>query len=667
MSPTTANPILLTDSVEVLDGIGKAYVERLANLNITTIQDLLYHFPRTYDDRSTIRPIASIEEGSTETVTVSGTVTSSRIVHLRGRSNIAVVEIEDDTGKIQASWFGRGFLVNSFQPGKEVLLTGDVGSYKGLCLKNPEYEFLTGDADDQLNTGRIVPIYRLTEKVSQRVLRKWIATALDRVTETIPDRLPDALRKQYDYPPTDESIRQVHFPETMDAAEAARERFIYEELFELQLRILKSRRDTIDSAKGLQHTIDGPHLGAFRDSIPFELTQGQINAVDDLLGDMAGNRPMRRLIQGDVGCGKTLVACHAMAAAVDGGYQVACMVPTEVLAEQHYRTLSHYLSPLGINIGLLTGAHTEAATVREDLAQGTLQVVVGTHALIQDATSFYQLGLVIIDEQHRFGVEQRMNLLRKGKMPDVMQMTATPIPRTLAITVYGGLDLSLIDELPPGRQPIKTRYITPAKIPGLYDFINKEAAKGYQTYIVCPLVEESETRDVKNVTHHYEELANGVLGELSTALLHGRMKSEEKEAILRAFADGDIQVLFSTSVIEVGIDCPNATTMIIEDAGNFGLTQLHQLRGRVGRGDAPSHCFLVGKPKTKEGKQRIEILSATNDGFVIAEEDLKLRGPGEFYGVRQSGLSDLRIADLIRDVRLLEQARNDATDFLDSE
>ena len=666
MTQATTPNIQLTDSVAILDGVGPAYVERLANLNITTIHDLIYHFPRDYDDRSTIRSIATIEEGSSEKVTVSGEVNSSRMIRMRGRMNMALIEIQDDTGKIKANWFGRGFLANSFQVGKRILLTGDVGAYKGLCLKNPEYEFLTGDADDQLNTGRIVPIYGLTDKISQRMLRKWIVAALEGICETIEERLPKELLKHYKFPPTDTAIHQVHFPESMDKAHTARERFVYEELFELQLRILKSRRDSVDKTKSLQHTVDGPHLGAFRDSIPFELTQGQLNAVDDLLSDMASARPMRRLIQGDVGCGKTLVACHAMAAAVDGRYQVACMVPTEVLAEQHYRTLSKYLKPLGIHVGLLTGGSDDSKGVRKELAEGSMHVVVGTHALIQDSTSFEKLGLVIIDEQHRFGVEQRMTLFRKGEMPDVMQMTATPIPRTLAITVYGGLDLSLIDELPPGRQPIKTRYITSAKIPGMYDYLCKEAAKGYQAYIICPLVEESETRDVKNVTHHYEELAHGALGELSTELIHGRMKSEEKDSILRAFADGDIQVLFSTSVIEVGIDCPNATTMIIEDAGNFGLTQLHQLRGRVGRGEALSHCFLVGKPKTKEAKQRIEVLASTNDGFVIAEEDLKLRGPGEFYGHRQSGLSDLRIADLIRDVRLLEQARKDATAHINS-
>ncbi|MFP6596372.1 MAG: ATP-dependent DNA helicase RecG, partial [Candidatus Hydrogenedentota bacterium] len=367
-----------------------------------------------------------------------------------------------------------------------------------------------------------------------------------------------------------------------------------------------------------------------------------------------------RLLQGDVGCGKTLVACFAMAAAVDGGYQVAVMVPTEVLAEQHHRTLREYLEPLRIAVGLLTGGSDDAAGVRDALARGDIHVVVGTHALVQESTQFHKLGLVVIDEQHRFGVMQRETLTRKGEMPDVVQMTATPIPRTLAITVYGGCDLSLIDELPPGRLPIKTSYVTPAKIAGMYDYLCEEAEKGHQAFVVCPLVEESETRDVKNVTDHFEELAHGPLASLTTALLHGRMKSEEKEEILNAFSNGDIQVLFSTSVIEVGIDCPNATTMIIEDASNFGLIQLHQLRGRVGRGEAPSHCFLVGKPKTKEGKRRIEVMCETNDGFIIAEEDLKLRGPGELYGVRQSGVSDLRVADLIRDVRLLEQARKDA-------
>jgi ATP-dependent DNA helicase RecG len=646
------------DSLERIAGIGPAYVERLGNLGIGTIGDLLFHFPRDYDDRTSISAIADVEEG--DTVTVSGTVTKSRHVRLRGRANLAVIEIEDASGRIQASWFGRGFLANSLTVGKQILLSGNVGTYKGLCLKSPEYEVLSGDEEDRLHTGRIVPVYRLTEKVTQRLMRKWISAALDCVGDDfVVEGSKGARLSSADLDSAD-AIREVHFPTDMEVALKARDRFVYEELYALQIRILEERKAAEDSERGIAHVVDGEKLDAFRELVPFELTGGQERSVADILGDMAGKRPMRRLLQGDVGCGKTLVACYGIVAAVDGGYQVACMVPTEVLAEQHYRTLREYLEPLKIAVALLTGASEDSEGVRDALARGAIHVVVGTHALIQKSTEFQNLGLVVIDEQHRFGVMQRDALSKKGTMPDVLQMTATPIPRTLAITVYGGCDLSLIDELPPGRLPIKTSYITPAKIPGMYDYVCKEAAKGHQIYIVCPLVEESETRDVKNVTGHFEELAYGPFGELTTALLHGRMKSEDKDAVLLAFARGEVQVLFSTSVIEVGIDCPNATTMIIEDASNFGLTQLHQLRGRVGRGDVESHCFLVGKPKTKEGKRRIEVLCDTNDGFVIAEEDLKLRGPGELYGFRQSGVSDLRVADLIRDVRILERARTDA-------
>lgn len=651
------------DSIDGLDGIGPSFAERLANLGIETLNDLIHHFPRDYDDRRKLTPIGSVSEG--DTVTVSGTVISSRMIRLRGRSNMAVVQIEDDSGPIKASWFGRGFLANSFQEGKTVVLSGDVSKYQGLCLKNPEYEILTGDDDDQLSTGRIVPIYRLTEKISQRMIRRWIATALEGIEDVPEQGLPETLRESYDYPTAREAIRAVHYPESMEQANRARDRLVYEELYALQIKILEDRKARVDAGDGIQHTVDGAVLDQFRKNLAFTLTQGQSGAVDDILGDMASSFPTRRLLQGDVGCGKTLVACHAMAAAVDGGYQVACMVPTEVLAEQHYKTLLEIFEPLRVPVALLTGASEDAAGTRDALARGAIKIVVGTHALIQKSTTFEKLGLVIVDEQHRFGVMQRQNLLGKGDSPDVIQMTATPIPRTLAITVYGGCDLSLIDELPPGRLPIKTSYVTPGKIPGMHDYVFQQVDAGHQAYIVCPLVEESETRAVKNVVDHYEVLSSGPFSELTTALLHGRMKSEEKESILTAFSNGDVQVLFSTSVIEVGIDCPNATIMIIEDASNFGLTQLHQLRGRVGRGKAQSHCFLVGKPKTKEGKQRIEALCATNDGFKIAEEDLKQRGSGELYGTRQSGMSDFRIADLVRDVRLLEQARNDAHLFFD--
>jgi ATP-dependent DNA helicase RecG len=470
--------IELSSLVVCLDGIGPSYVERLGNLGIVTVQDLVYHLPRDYDDRREIAAIGSASEG--DRVTVSGTVCASRMIRLRGRANMAVIEIEDGSGRIQASWFGRGFLARSFSVGKVVLLTGEVGKYKGLCLKNPEYELLSGDEEDRLHTGRIVPIYQLTEKVSQRMLRKWIATALERVGEIVPEDLPEGLRVEHGYPDAREAIREVHFPEDMERALKARDRFVYEELFALQLKILQDRKATEDAQRGIRHVVDGERLKGLRESVPFVLTGGQNGAVDDLLGDMASARPMRRLLQGDVGCGKTLVACFAMAAAVDGGYQVACMAPTEVLAEQHYRTLRGFLEPLRIVVGLLTGASEGAGGVRDALARGDIHVVVGTHALVQESTEFHRLGLVVIDEQHRFGVMQRETLARKGEMPDVLQMTATPIPRTLAITVYGGCDLSLIDELPPGRLPIKTSYVTPGKIAGMYDYLRGEAGKGYQ-------------------------------------------------------------------------------------------------------------------------------------------------------------------------------------------
>ena len=413
--------------------------------------------------------------------------------------------------------------------------------------------------------------------------------------------------------------------------------------------------------------MDGPTLQAFRKSLPFALTPAQERAVADILDDMASPRPMLRLLQGDVGCGKTAVALHAIAAALDGGFQIALMAPTEILAEQHGLSLRELLGDMGVSIEVLTGSTSGAAAVRRRVASGETHVVIGTHALIQKNTSFSRLGLAIVDEQHRFGVMQRGTLVEKGLNPDVLHMTATPIPRTLAITVYGGMDISVIDEMPPGRLPVKTRRVTPAKESDLYQYIRDQARQGRQAYVICPLVDESDKQDLTAVTTHYRELSSGPLAQARTALLHGRMSGAEKDEVMHRFKRGEIDVLFSTTVIEVGIDAPNAVIIAIEDAAQFGLTQLHQLRGRVGRGAAQSHCFLLGKPKTKDGRHRVEIMCKTTSGFDIAEEDLALRGPGEFYGVRQAGLSDLHVADLIRDVRLLDQARRDAQDILEDD
>lgn len=653
------------DAVDRMPGIGPKRAELLANLGIATVRDLVFHLPRGYQDRRYITPMAEACEG--QTITVEGEVVSARNVKLRGRMSIAVVKLRDATGMITATFFGRGFMANTaFRAGARGIFTGAVGNYKGPALKNPEYEMLSGDEEDRLNTGCVVPVYRLTEGVTQRMLRRWIHAALHMIPDTLEETLPHALLEAFQFPPVREAIRQVHFPAEIPEGEAARERFAYEELLSIQLAILGERAARLQEETGYRHVINGPCLKALGKALPYTLTAGQERAVSDILKDMASPRPMLRLLQGDVGCGKTAVALHAIAAAVDGGYQIALMTPTEILAEQHGLQLRALLEPLGVSVEVLTGSLRGARAARERIAAGEVHVVTGTHMLIQEATVFHRLGLVIVDEQHRFGVMQRARLVEKGEKPDVLHMTATPIPRTLAITVYGGMDITVIDELPPSRLPVKTRRITEGKVSELYAYVRKQAASGFQTYIVCPLIEESEKReDLTPVLRHFEDMAAGPLAGMRMELLHGRLDASEKDTIMRAFKAGQLDVLFSTTVIEVGIDVPAATTMIIENAGQFGLTQLHQLRGRVGRGAEQSYCFLVGAPRTREGKQRMDILCEHASGFDIAEQDLQMRGPGEFYGVRQAGLSDLRVADLIRDVRLLDRARRDAQDILE--
>ncbi len=652
----------LDDTIVSLSGVGEKRAEALAQLGIATIRDLLFHLPRAYEDRRHVTSIGDVTEGGA--VTILAEVVKSKVVRLRRRLSLAEVTLKDDTGTLRAVWFGQDYLARVFKPGARAFFTGSVGKWSGPALRNPDYELLSGDDDDLLNTGRIVPVYRLTESVSQRMLRKLVRAALDALGEPLPETLPATIRARHGLPTANDAMRVVHFPDEIDAARLARNRFAFEELLGIQVGVLSARSRRMHEHKKNIHTIEGPHLAALRKQLPFVLTITQQRSIDDILRDMASTRPMVRLLQGDVGCGKTVVALHAIAAAADGGYQTAIMAPTEILAEQHAITLRDFLSPLGIEVAMLTGSTDGARGVRERIADGSAHVAVGTHALIQGSTQFHKLGLAIIDEQHRFGVMQRGTLAEKGLEPDILQMTATPIPRTLAITVYGGMDISVIDELPPGRTPVKTRKITPAKVADMYDYIHKQTANGLQTYIVCPLVEESSARVAKAVTQHFEELVNGPLEGLRVGLMHGRLAPREKDAVMHAFKRGELDVLISTSVIEVGIDCPNATTMIIEDASQFGLTQLHQLRGRVGRGSEASHCFLLGKAKTDDGRKRVEIMCATTNGFEIAEADLELRGPGEFQGLRQAGMGDLRVADLLRDARLLDAARREAEEIL---
>lgn len=654
-------PLTEDSLVEELPGIGPKRAALLAQLEIRTVRDLLWHLPRSHQDRRHFTPMAEVRDG--DTVTVQGEVVSARNLRLRRGMNMALIRLCDDTGALNATFFGRGFLANAFPAGARVVLSGKAGAYQGVTLKNPEYELLSGDEEDLLNTGRIVPVYRLTEGVSQRMLRRWVSIALDAVPG-IEDALPEEIRTERGYPPANTAIREVHFPTDPEAAERARARFAYEELLAMQTALLMERAGRVGAETGVTHTVDGPLLHAFRDALPFTLTAGQARAVADILEDMAVPRRMVRLLQGDVGCGKTVVALHAVVAAVDGGYQAAIMTPTEVLAEQHFLNWRRALAPFGVQVELLTGAMRSAAAIRKRIAAGTAQVVVGTHALIQESTIFHRLGLAIIDEQHRFGVLQRERLAAKGLQPDTLHMTATPIPRTLAITLYGGMDITVIEDLPPGRRQVKTRRVTRAKVPDLYAYVVRQAAAGFQAYIICPLVDESDKKALTSAIRHFEELTAGPFAGVRAALLHGRLDPREKEDVLTRFQQGEVEVLFSTTVVEVGIDVPRATTIIIEDAPQFGLTQLHQLRGRVGRGEEQAHCFLLGDPTTDDGRERLRTLCETGSGFDIAEADLRLRGPGEFYGMRQAGMSDLRAADLLRDVRILEQARRDAQAFL---
>ncbi len=656
-------PRTLDSPISVLPGAGPKRVEQLQGLGIVTVRDLLYHFPRSYQDRRTITPIAQAAKG--ETVTIQARVASAKNIRMRAGGSMAVVTLEDESGTIKATFFGRGYLATStLRTGATGVFFGVVEEYQGLALKGPDYEILEEDGTPGVHMGRIVPIYRLTEKLTQRLLRGWIRDVLDLADGGLPETLPEAVREAEGLGALTDCLREVHFPASLEAAEAARARLVFESLLIIQLGVLRKRRQRrIES--GIRHTINGRILKALHRQLPFTLTDAQDRCISEIVRDLAEPRPMVRLIQGDVGCGKTVVAAHAVAAALDGGYQAAFMAPTELLAEQQYQNFCRLFEPLDVRVELLTGSLRGAAIVRRGIAAGAVHLVVGTQALFQQKTEFAQLGLVIIDEQHRFGVQQREALAAKGASPDLLHMTATPIPRSLAMTLYGGMDLSIIDSLPPGRSPVKTRYITESKAMDCYAYLAQQAARGFQSFIVCPLVEASELRqDSLAVEEHFADLSQGPLADVRTDFLHGRLDPGDKDAIMKRFAAGEIDVLFSTTVIEVGIDVPNSTTMVIENASQFGLTQLHQLRGRVGRGTEQSYCFLMGKPATPEGQERIRIFCETSSGFDLAEADLRLRGPGEVTGYRQAGFDDPHAAIWATDGRLLDRTRRRAEAIL---
>ena len=649
--------------VTIIKGVGEKIAPTLAKLDLHTVGDLLGHYPRRYEDRSQFIPIGQVCDG--QTVLIAGKVTGVENRPTKTRMVITKVTVDDDSPSVASlTWFNQWRMKQTFDKmvGKRIVAYGVAKrGYSAVEIVQPEWELLDeGGEENSLSVGRIVPIYALTEGLGEKVLRKIIAQAVEKFAGQVPESLPEVLRQKRDLMPACEAIRNIHFPANQEALDAARKRLVYEEFIALQL-LLAGRKQAGRTAEGIVFPDTNGPLVKFADVLPFTMTAAQKRVTQEIARDMQSPHAMNRLVQGDVGSGKTAVALAAMAIAHENGYQAALMAPTEILAEQHYKNVQNTLQKLNIRVDLLTGSlpAKEKSAVRARVESGETGVVVGTHALIQDSVSFAKLGLVVIDEQHRFGVMQRAALSGKGNTPDVLVMTATPIPRTLTLTVYGDLDVSIIDELPPGRKPITTHWKRGTNKKTVYAGVKSLLKQGRQAYVVCSLVEESEKLQARAAVALAEQLA-GEFAEFSVGLLHGQMPPTEKDDVMQRFRANEVQLLVATTVIEVGVDVPNAVVMIIEDADRFGLAQLHQLRGRVGRGQHESFCVLLADPATPDGQTRMRVLCETSDGFRIAEEDLCLRGPGEFYGVRQSGIAGLKIADVLRDRDLLTEARDDA-------
>ena len=658
----------LTTPVQYAKGIGPRRAARLAaELEIRTVGDLLEYYPRDYIDRANIRSIYDVGRSS-EAETIQGKVVNQTQFTPRrqGAKPVSKIAVYDETGVVQLVNFGKrtGYLKRALAVGTQVVVSGQFFRRNNeIQTTNYEFEVLEAEDADLIHTGRIVPKYPLTAKLTQRSLRQWVKSVLDEYADRYPEIMPLEIRQQHQLIDRQSAIKDIHYPTSEAHRQAARRRLVFDEFFLLELGLELKKRRWETEEKGIAFDTEGQLIERFIATLPFELTNAQKRVFDEIQKDMVSPQAMNRLLQGDVGSGKTIVAAMALLRAIQNGYQGALMVPTEILAEQHATNLSELLRSLELNVALLKGdiPKRERELVMHEIADGKAHIIVGTHALIQEGVEFNKLGLVIIDEQHRFGVMQRATLRDKGNTPDVLVMTATPIPRTLALTVYGDLNVSVIDEMPPGRQTITTRWVKEDGREKLYEQIEEAVKRGRQAYIVYPLVEESEKlQEIKAATEMAAHFQHDVFPHLRVALLHGRMHSVEKQDVMTQFKAQQIDILVSTTVIEVGIDVPNATLMVIENAERFGLAQLHQLRGRVGRGKHKSTCYIVGTPKNDDAIARIKVMRSTNDGFEIAEADLEIRGPGEFFGTRQSGLPDFKIANLIKDAPLLELAKVDA-------
>jgi ATP-dependent DNA helicase RecG len=669
----------LDSPITVIKGITPRVASKFDKLNVRTVHDLLYLFPRRYVDYSQKKAISELIEGEEQTIV--GTIWQAKVVTLGNRQGTEAI-VSDETGNIRVVWFNQPYLAKSFHTNARIAISGTVSVFKGhKVFESPEWELLQDK--ELIHTGRLVPVYPLTQGLYPRQVRKWTKEAVDGYVWQLSDFLPSEIKTRCQLLDLPTAIAQIHYPDDQTTAARARERLSFDELFLLQLGVLAKKRDWQEGQPGNAFTIDQEVINRFLRSLPFTLTRAQERVLQEILGDLKQPKAMSRLLQGEVGSGKTVIATLALLIATANGYQGALMAPTEVLAEQHYSNICNYLeagsksAEAGIQhsqikrytgflskpltVALLIGSlsNSEKENLRSAINLGEVDIVIGTHALIQKEVEFKRLGLAVIDEQHRFGVLQRSALRQKGFNPHVLVMTATPIPRTMALTLYGDLDLSVIDELPPGRQVVKTKCLEPQDREKAYTFLRRQVSNGRQAFIICPLIEESETLEAKAATTEYERLSREVFPDFKLGLLHGQMPGAEKEEVMRRFRSGELDILVSTSVVEVGIDVPRASVMIVEGAERFGLSQLHQFRGRVGRDKEQGYCLLIPEKLSPEARERLRLMERMHNGFALAEKDLELRGPGEFFGTHQSGLPDLKLGRLT-DLRSLELARREA-------
>ncbi|MEA3490168.1 MAG: ATP-dependent DNA helicase RecG [Candidatus Omnitrophota bacterium] len=649
--------------VRYIKGVGPRKADLFAKLGIENVSDLFYYLPRRYEDRSSVVEVKDLKPGQTQAVV--GRVLKTSVFTARTGTRIFEMAVGDDTSRVVAVWYNQPFMKKVFSQGQTVVLYGKIERARRFQINHPAFEILDGEnLKDSLDVGRIVPFYSLTEKLTQRYMRKIVHQAISFHISAVKDPLPTKIRARKKLVDSRFSIENIHFPYSPENLERAYKRLVFEEFFILQV-IMALRRRKIRE-KGITHQVREGLLAEFEKLFDFKFTGEQKKCIKDIEEDMSGEKTMYRLLQGDVGSGKTVVAMYALLLTARNGYQGVLMVPTEVLARQHYVTVSKTFMPLGLNVRLLINGidRKDREKVKEELAGGEADIVIGTHALIQEDIDYSDLGLAVIDEQHKFGVAQRKTLRRKGVTPDTLVMTATPIPRSLVLTVFGDMDISLLKEKPEDREPVTTYWVGEDRREAVYDFIRDEVSKGRQAFIVYPRIKKTDRSDLKSAEEMYERLREEIFRDLRVAIVHGRLKREDKKKVMEDFRAGEYDILIATTVIEVGVDIPNVTVMLVEHAERYGLAQLHQLRGRIGRGKHTSYCILMGEPRTEVSLERLSTMAETDDGFQIAERDLDLRGPGEFLGTRQSGLPELRFGNIARDFKIMEEAREEAFDLV---